>query len=136
MVYVAAYLFIGAIVATVILVRSDRPKEKEIGYFMLISDPFLFWLPLLLWPLWLALLAIPVTLPEEKPMPPAPDPKNMIGRTGVVVIPLAPTGRIDIEGAYRDARAESGSIAAGTPVVVCAHGMGHELVARAAPAPR
>ena len=129
MLYVAAYLIVGLTVAAVVYSRRNRPREKEIGSFMLLlSDPLVIWLPILLWPLWLALMAIPQKAFVEEKMSAPAEAEILVGRSGVVVIPLTPVGRVSIDGVHRDARAEFGSIPTGASVVVCAHGIGSELI--------
>src|SRR5688572_24392341 len=101
MVFVGIYLLIGAVVALVVYSRRQQPREKEIGHLMLLlTDPALFWLPLLFWPLWLLLVAFPQSSFVEEKMPPSVPPKSLVGLRGIVVLPLAPLGRITVEGVH------------------------------------
>jgi membrane-bound ClpP family serine protease len=137
MVFVTIYLLIGSVIALVVYGRRHQPREREIGHLMLLlMSPALFWLPLLLWPLWLLLLAFPQSSFVEEKMPPAVPPKSLVGLPGVVLLPLAPLGRINVEGVHYDARAEFGTLPKGAEVVIIAHGVGGELVVKEAnPAP-
>lgn len=134
MAFLTFYICIGFVVAAVVYAKRHNPREKEIGNWIVFASasPFTLWLPILLWPLWLALLCIPKDTFVEAKEPLPPPAEDLIGSYAKVVIPLMPTGRVTIGDIYRDARAESGMIAAGEKVVVIATSVGGEIIVKIA----
>jgi hypothetical protein len=113
--------------------RNAEPREKEVGDWMLLvaTNPYTFWLPIVLWPFWLLLLCIPYsTINQEAP---AALPSEIpISSAGTVIVPLAPVGRVVIAGVHRDARAEFGTLPKGASIVVIGYGVGSELIVQRA----
>jgi membrane-bound ClpP family serine protease len=118
-------LFVGA--------RSREPREKEVGDWMVLmaTSPYTFWLVSFLWPLWLLMLCLPLSIPDQDPQPPSAA-EVPIGSVGTVVVPLMPVGRVVIDGMYRDARAEFGIIPTNASIVVIRHSVEAELVVKQA----
>lgn len=135
------YFVIGLAVALAIARRQTRVCEREIGHWFLLSSftPLGFVVAIVLWPLWLLLLRLPQPSATPSVAPQSPAPLNGLGKEALVITPLAPTGRVSLDGIYRDARSATGQpIPAGATVVVCATSVGRELIVReagAAPGP-
>jgi hypothetical protein len=127
------YFLIGLLVALFVADRQDRPRERELKDWMMLSfggDFFFALAPVVLWPLWLLFLCLPADSFVVEKTKSSPPPIDYVGHEAEVVLPLTPTGRISIDGAHRDARAETGTIEAGARVLVCARSVGDELIVR------
>jgi|GEM_PF-3950595 len=74
MTFLAFYICIGLVVAAIVYAKRHNPREKEIGSWIVFASasPFTLWLPILLWPLWLALICIPkdAFVVAKEPLPP------------------------------------------------------------------
>lgn len=132
LVVIPVYLLAGALVALYVAKRRSQPREKEVGDWMMLmsGNPLIVMLGLILWPLWLLFMCFPQESFVEQKSPSAHPAPDHIGRFAEVIIPLTPVGRVSIDGVHRDARAESGTIAEGRRVLICARSIGDEFIVR------
>lgn len=110
MIYLAAYLFLGFVICLVVHVRGPRAGEN-LGAVLSVFDER-SWLIALFWPVWLVIYAIERDFAKEEQKAGIQQ-ASFIGRHGVVVSELRPSGRVRIADQIVDARAEAGVIPEG-----------------------
>tara|TARA_R110002094_G_scaffold9631_1_gene19122 strand:+ start:361 stop:804 length:444 start_codon:yes stop_codon:yes gene_type:complete len=128
------YFLSGLIVASYLAAQRDKPREKEVGNWLLMltsaSLPLGFIVALVLWPVWLLFMCFPQESFVATKSPSTPPSIDYVGKIATVVIPLTPTGRIIINDTHRDARAESGMIPEGDQVLIRSISVGGEFVVK------
>jgi len=102
----------------------------DAGIWMLIAElacvPLAAWLFLKLWPN--TPLGKRMIIQPAKAKPFAWDSDSMIGKTGVTVCELVPTGAVDVDGRRWEATSQSGLIPPGASVKIVAEEMGQLFV--------
>ncbi len=118
------YIGLGLLVCLVLSFRKSKSPHavKAIELFDIEASPIGLALGVLLWPLWVFVqimeqenLAPPRDTPQDNP---PEDLERLIGRIGIAVTPMLPSGRLELDGKDYDAVSDGPKLERGEQVMI------------------